>query len=195
MTPVNPKKRIVVGISGASGAIYGIRALQVLRTADDIESHLVVSQAAARTIAEETDYSLADVKALADVVHDNRDIGASIASGSFLVAGMLVAPCSIKSLSGIVHSFADTLLVRAADVCLKERRPLVLMVRETPFHAGHLDLCAKATSYGAIVMPPVPSFYHRPQTIDDIVNQTVGRALDLLGLHTAAVSRWTGVKG
>ncbi len=194
MTPVTPRIRIIVGISGASGAIYGIRALQVLRAADGVESHLVLSQAAARTIAEETDLSLADVKALADVVHDNRDIGAAIASGSFITAGMLVAPCSIKSLSGIVHGFADNLLIRAADVCLKERRPLVLMVRETPFHAGHLELCSKAAAYGAVIMPPVPAFYHRPKTIDDIIDQSVGRALDVLGLHTDVVSRWQGTQ-
>ena len=186
--------RIIVGISGASGAIYGIRTLQVLRAAGGIESHLVLSQAAGRTIVEETDLSVADVKALADVVHDNRDIGAAIASGSFVTAGMLVAPCSIKSLSGIVHGFADNLLIRAADVCLKERRPLVLMVRETPFHPGHLELCSKAAAYGAVVMPPVPAFYHRPKTIDDIIDQSVGRALDVLGLHTAVVSRWKETK-
>lgn len=191
---MSQKIRIVVGISGASGAIYGIRALEVLRAAGNVESHLVLSQAALRTIAEETDRSLADVKALADVVHDNRDIGAAIASGSFITAGMLVAPCSIKSLSGIAHGFADTLLIRAADVCLKERRPLVLMVRETPFHAGHLELCSKAASYGAVIMPPVPAFYHRPKTIDDIVDQSVGRALDVLGLHTDVVSRWKDAK-
>ena len=188
------KIRIVVGISGASGAIYGIRTLEVLRATGGVESHLVISQAATRTIAEETDLSVADVKALADVVHDNRDIGAALASGSFITAGMLVAPCSIKSLSGIVHGFADNLLIRAADVCLKERRPLVLMVRETPFHAGHLELCSKAVAYGAVVMPPVPAFYHRPKTIEDIVDQSVGRALDLLGLHTDVVKRWQETK-
>ncbi|MGY8992747.1 MAG: UbiX family flavin prenyltransferase, partial [Rhodospirillales bacterium] len=163
MTPA----RIIVGISGASGAIYGIRALEMLLGCEGVESHLVLSQAAGRTIAEETDWVPADVKALADVVHDNRDIGSSIASGSFITAGMLVAPCSIKSLSGIVHGYAENLLVRAADVCLKERRPLVLMVRETPLHPGHLELASKAAAYGAVVMPPVPAFYHRPKTVDD----------------------------
>jgi 4-hydroxy-3-polyprenylbenzoate decarboxylase len=186
MTPA----RIIVGISGASGAIYGIRALEMLLGCEGVESHLVLSQAAGRTIAEETDWVPADVKALADVVHDNRDIGSSIASGSFITAGMLVAPCSIKSLSGIVHGYAENLLVRAADVCLKERRPLVLMVRETPLHPGHLELASKAAAYGAVVMPPVPAFYHRPKTVDDIVNQSVGRALDMLGLHTEFVQRW-----
>lgn len=182
--------RIIVGISGASGAVYGVRALEMLRQTDGVESHLVLSAAGQRTIAEEMDVTPGEVKALADVVHDDRDIGAPIASGSFLSTGMLVAPCSIKSLSGIVHGFADSLLIRAADVCLKERRTLVLMVRETPLHPGHLELALKAAAYGAVVMPPVPAFYHRPQTVDDIVNQTVGRALDMFGLHTAYVSRW-----
>ena len=187
--------RVIVGISGASGAIYGVRALEMLRQCEGVESHLVMSQAAGRTIAEETDVTPAEVKALAHVVHDNRDIGASIASGSFVTAGMLVAPCSIKSLSGIVHGYADNLLIRAADVCLKERRTLVLMLRETPLHPGHLELASKAASYGAVVMPPVPAFYHRPKTVDDIVNQSVGRALDMLGLHTKFVSRWKDADG
>jgi 4-hydroxy-3-polyprenylbenzoate decarboxylase len=184
-------KRIIVAITGASGAIYGIRALELLRAAG-VETHLVVSPSGTRTIAEETDRSLEDVKALASEVHGFKDIGASIASGSFRVDGMLVAPCSVKTLSAIAHCAADELVARAADVQLKERRRVVLLFRETPLHAGHIAIMERATMNGAVVMPPVPAFYHRPATIDDIVTQTVGRALDLFDIDTRAVRRWNG---
>ena len=168
-------KRLIVGISGASGAIYGVRLLQVLRDVTDIETHLVMSQAARQTLSLETDFSLREVQALADVTHDARDIAASISSGSFQTLGMVIFPCSIKTLSGIVHSYTDGLLTRAADVVLKERRPLVLCVRETPLHLGHLRLMTQAAEIGAVIMPPVPAFYHRPQSLDDVINQTVNR--------------------
>ncbi|MFM8640597.1 MAG: UbiX family flavin prenyltransferase [Planctomycetota bacterium] len=184
-------KRIIVAITGASGAIYGIRTLELLRAAG-VESHLVVSPSGTRTIAEETDRTLDEVKALASEVHGFKDIGASIASGSFRVDGMLVAPCSVKTLSAIAHCSADELVARAADVQLKERRRVVLLFRETPLHAGHIAIMERATMNGAIVMPPVPAFYHRPATIDDIVTQTVGRALDLFDIDTRAVRRWNG---
>lgn len=185
-----PMKRLVIGISGASGVIYGVRALEVLKAVPDIETHLVLSAAAKRTLVEETDRTVESVEALADVVHSHRDIGAAIASGSFRTEGMLVAPCSIKTLAGIAHCYSDNLLTRAADVCLKERRRLVLLVRETPLHLGHIDLMAQATRCGAIVMPPVPAFYTRPATIDDVVEHTVGKALDLFDLPHRLVKRW-----
>ena len=183
-------RRVIIGISGASGAIFGIRALEALKSVADIESHLVMSPSAGRTIAEETYWLVKDVQALADVVHSHADIGASVASGSFRTAGMLVAPCSIKSLSGIVHSYNDNLLTRAADVCLKERRPLVLLVRETPLHLGHLELMAQAARYGATVLPPVPAFYNRPQSIDDVVNHIIGKAFDQMGIPHRLFRRW-----
>lgn len=183
-------RRIIVGISGASGAIYGIRMLEVLQGADDIEVHLIMSSSAGQTVADETDWKLADVKALADVVHNNKDIGASLSSGSFRTAGMIVAPCSVKTLSGIVNSYDDNLLTRAADVCLKEKRRVVLLVRETPLHLGHLELMARAARYGAVVMPPVPAYYHRPKTLDDVINQTVGKALDLFDVPHRLFRRW-----
>jgi len=182
---------ITVAISGASGAIYGVEALRLLREIG-IPVHLVISELGAQTISIETDLSLDDVRAMADVVHSNKDLTASIASGSFQTRGMLVAPCSIKTLSGIANSFSMNLLVRAADVTLKERRPLVLMVRETPFHAGHLRLMSHAASAGARIMPPVPAFYTRPQSVEDIVRHSVGRALDLLGVEHETIDRWMG---
>ncbi len=187
-------KRLIIGISGASGAIYGVRLLQVLETVADVETHLVMSQAARQTLVLETDFSLRDVQALADVVHDARDIAASISSGSFKTAGMVILPCSIKTLSGIVNSYTDGLLTRAADVVLKERRPLVLCVRETPLHLGHLRLMTQAAEIGAVIMPPVPAFYHRPQTLDDVINQTVNRVLDLFDIELPEdlFTRWTG---
>lgn len=187
-------KRLIVGISGASGAIYGVRLLQVLRDVADIETHLVMSSAARQTLSLETDFSLRDVQAMADVVHDARDIAASISSGSFKTAGMVVLPCSIKTLSGIVNSYTDGLLTRAADVVLKERRPLVLCVRETPLHLGHLRLMTQAAELGAIIMPPVPAFYHAPKTLDDIINQTVNRVLDQfdIALPEDLFARWLG---
>jgi flavin prenyltransferase len=185
-----PMRRLIVGISGASGVIYGIRTLQVLREIPDIETHLVLTPSAKRTISEETDWAAEAVEALADVVHNHRDIGAAIASGSFQTMGMLVAPCSIKSLSGIVNSYSDNLLIRAADVCLKEQRRLVLMVRETPFHLGHLELMANAARYGALIVPPVPAFYNKPQSIDDIIDHSVGKALDLFGIGHRLYKRW-----
>ncbi|WP_431138872.1 UbiX family flavin prenyltransferase [Enterobacter mori] len=187
-------KRLIIGISGASGAIYGVRLLQVLRDVADVETHLVMSQAARQTLSLETDLSLRDVQALADVVHDARDIAASISSGSFKTAGMVILPCSIKTLSGIVNSYTDTLVTRAADVVLKERRPLVLCVRETPLHLGHLRLMTQAAELGAVIMPPVPAFYHRPQTLDDIINQTVNRVLDQfdIDLPKDLFTRWQG---
>ena len=187
-------KRLIVGISGASGAIYGVRLLQVLRDVAGIETQLVMSQAARQTLSLETDLSLRDVQALADVVHDARDIAASISSGSFKTAGMVILPCSIKTLSGIVNSYTDTLVTRAADVVLKERRPLVLCVRETPLHLGHLRLMTQAAELGAVIMPPVPAFYHRPQTLDDVINQTVNRVLDQfdIDLPEDLFTRWQG---
>lgn len=187
-------KRLIVGISGASGAIYGVRLLQVLRDVACVETHLVMSQAARQTLSLETDLSLRDVQALADVVHDARDIAASVSSGSFKTAGMVILPCSIKTLSGIVNSYTDTLVTRAADVVLKERRPLVLCVRETPLHLGHLRLMTQAAELGAVIMPPVPAFYHRPQTLDDVINQTVNRVLDQfdIDLPEDLFTRWQG---
>lgn len=189
------KRRLIVGITGASGVIYGIRALELLRHLPDIETHLVLSPSAVRTMTEETDWDVDGVKALADHVHSYRDIGAAISSGSFKTMGMLVAPCSIKTLSGIAQSYNDELIVRAADVCLKERRRVVLLLRETPLHAGHIALLDQVTRNGAIVMPPVPAFYHRPQTLDDIINQTVGRALDLFDIDAHVVKRWKDTPG
>lgn len=195
MTHPGPPRRVIVAITGASGVLYGVRALEALAALPGVETHLILSQAAGRTLAAETDLSPAQVRALADVVHDARDIGASIASGSFATLGMLVAPCSIKTLSGIATCYADTLVVRAADVCLKERRRLVLLVRETPLHAGHLDLMARATASGAVIMPPVPALYARPQSVEEIIGHTVGRALDLFGLDSGLAPRWTGGSG
>jgi 4-hydroxy-3-polyprenylbenzoate decarboxylase len=185
------RSRLIIALTGASGAIYGIRALQFLAKLPEIETHLILSPAAARTIDAETDWSVARLRELASKVHNYRDIGAGLASGSYRTSGMLVAPCSVKTLSGIVNSYADNLIVRAADVCLKERRRLVLLLRETPLHLGHIELMAEATRMGAVVMPPVPGFYHRPRTIDDLVDQTVGRALDLFDLDLGIVKRWT----
>jgi 4-hydroxy-3-polyprenylbenzoate decarboxylase len=188
-------RRIIIAITGASGAVYGIRALELLRGIPDVETHLVMTKAARATIGYETDRSVAEVRALADVVHSENDLGASISSGSFRTAGMLVAPCSVKTLSGIASSYDESLVVRAADVVLKERRRLVLLLRETPLHAGHLRLMSDVTASGAIVMPPVPAFYTRPASVADIVDHTVGRALDLLDVDTDAVQRWTGDRG
>lgn len=184
-------ERIVVGISGASGAIYGIRALELLAAAGR-ETHLVITRAARATIAEETQYRVRDVVAMADHSYSDGDLGAALASGSYRTEGMIVAPCSVKTLSGIAHSYDDTLLVRAADVTMKERRRLVLLVRETPLHAGHLRLMQQATESGAVIMPPVPAFYNHPASIDDLVTHTVARALDCLGIDTASLARWTG---
>ena len=183
------KRRLIVGISGASGTIYGVRMLETLRAAG-IETHLVMTKSAETTLAYETGLKVAEVHGLADIVHPNTDIGASIWSGSFKTAGMIVAPCSIRSLSEIAHGVTGSLLSRAADVVLKERRRLVLLVRESPLHLGHLRSMAAVTEIGAIVLPPVPSFYAKPETVDDIVNHTVGRALDLFDIDTGLVQRW-----
>ena len=187
-------KRLIVGISGASGVIYGIRLLQVLQALPDTETHLVMSQSARQTLALESDYSVREVQALADVVHDIRDIGASISSGSFKTHGMALLPCSMKTLSGIVHSYSDNLLTRAADVILKERRTLVLGVRETPLHLGHLRMMTTAAEMGAVIMPPVPAFYHRPEKVMDIVDQTVNRVLDQFDIELPEdlFARWQG---
>ncbi|MFZ3389612.1 MULTISPECIES: UbiX family flavin prenyltransferase [Buttiauxella] len=187
-------KRLIVGISGASGATYGVRLLQVLQQLPDIETHLILSNAARQTLALETDISLREVQALADVVHDARDIAASLSSGSFKTHGMVILPCSIKTLSGIVHSYTDGLLTRAADVVLKERRPLVLCVRETPLHLGHLRLMTQAAELGAVIMPPMPAFYHRPQSVQDIIDQTVNRVLDQFDIELPQdlFTRWKG---
>lgn len=189
-------RRLIVGISGASGVIYGIRLLEVLQGVADVETHLVVSTAAAQTIGLETDYSVADVEALADTVYRFRDIAAAIASGSFRTAGMVVIPCSIKTLAGIAHSYSDNLMLRAADVVLKDRRRLVLVPRETPLHLGHLRLLTQVAEMNAIVAPPMPAFYHQPQTVDEIVNQTVNRVLDLfdITLPQDLFQRWQGAK-
>ena len=186
-----PPRRLVVGITGASGTIYGIRMLELLRETG-IETHLVMSKSAELTLAYETDYKPKDVRALATVNHPNADIGATISSGSFQTIGMVVAPCSIKTMSEIATGVTSTLMSRAADVVLKERRRLVLALRETPLHGGHLRTMTQLADMGAILAPVMPAFYSRPKTIDDIVNHTVGRLLDLFGIENAAVKRWHG---
>jgi 4-hydroxy-3-polyprenylbenzoate decarboxylase len=184
-------KRVVVGITGASGAIYGIRLLERLRKDPGVEVHLVASAAGKRTLVEETGFSVRQVEALAHVVYDDRDIGASIASGSFRTAGMVVAPCSIKTLAALATCHADTLIARAGDVTLKEGRPLLALVREAPLHVGHLRQMLAFAEMGGIVFPPAPAFYQRPQSVDDIVSHTVGRVLERMGLRSEGVPEWT----
>ncbi len=188
-------KRLVVGITGASGVIYGIRLLEVLRASDEVETHLIISPAAKATIAQETDWKVSAVEALADAVYDTRDIGAAIASGSFATVGMVIIPCSIKTLSAVAHSYSADLISRAADVTLKEGRPLVLVVRETPLHLGHLRLMLRAAEAGAVIFPPVPAWYGRPKTLDEVINGTVGRVLLRLGLDNTLYTRWEGMSG
>jgi 4-hydroxy-3-polyprenylbenzoate decarboxylase len=183
--------RLVVGMSGASGAIYGIRILEVLRRIG-VETHLVMSDSAKRTIAYETDHSVDAVRKLATHHHDINDVGACISSGSFKHDGMVIAPCSIKTLSALAHSFNTNLLIRAGDVTLKERRKLVLMLRETPLHLGHLRLMVHATEAGAVLVPPLPAFYHRPKTLEQIIDQSVQKALDQFGVEGDLFARWTG---
>jgi 4-hydroxy-3-polyprenylbenzoate decarboxylase len=185
-------RRLIVGITGASGAIYGVRLLRLLQ-ASDIETHLVMSRSAKVALTQELDVSVADVLALADVVHQVDNIGASISSGSFRTQGMVIAPCSMRSLSEIVTGVTSSLLTRAADVVLKERRRLVLLVREAPLHLGHLRSMTAATEMGAIVYPPVPAFYARPENLEQMVDHTLGRVLDLFDIETKAVSRWAGL--
>ena len=191
------KKKIIVGISGASGVIYAIRLLEILRDVDDVETHLVMSTAAAQTIGLETDFVASDVEKLADVVYKFRDIAAAISSGSFKTDGMIIVPCSMKTLSGIAYSFSDNLLLRAADVVLKDRRKLIIVPRETPLHLGHLKAMTQVIEIGAILAPAMPAFYHRPKTIDDIINQTVNRLLDLLDIELGddLFERWQGGAG
>ena len=187
-------RRIVVAISGASGAIYGVRALEVLRADPSIEIHAIISKGARATIEYETDRSVADVAKLAHVLYEEGDLAAGPASGTFQTSGMLVAPCSIRTMSAIAHSLNDNLIVRAADVHLKERRPLVLMVRETPLHAGHLKSMHELALYGATILPPVPGFYVLPKTVAEIVDHSVGKALDQLGIAHELFERWSGPK-
>jgi 4-hydroxy-3-polyprenylbenzoate decarboxylase len=184
--------RLIVGISGASGVIYGIRLLEVLKGLPDVETHLVVSNGGKLTISLESKIPLRQVEELASVVHSDQNLAATIASGSFRTDGMIVAPCSMKTLSGIVSSYADTLMVRAADVVLKERRRLVLIPREMPLHEGHCRLMYEAARLGAVIAPPMPAFYNDPKTVDDVINHTVGRVLDLFGLDSGLVKRWRG---
>jgi 4-hydroxy-3-polyprenylbenzoate decarboxylase len=188
---MNDRRRIIVGITGATGIAYGIRVLEFLRTAD-VETHLIVSKAGHLTRGYETNLSARDLETLADVNYAPADIGAAIASGSFRTIGMVIAPCSIRTLAEIASCATSSLLTRAADVCLKERRRVVLLVRETPLHTGHLRAMLAATEMGAVVMPPVPAFYTQPRTIQDIVDQTVGRALDLFGIEAPGIRRWSG---
>jgi 4-hydroxy-3-polyprenylbenzoate decarboxylase len=186
--------RLIVGISGASGVIYGIRMLEVLKDQPDVETHLVISNGAKLNISLETDWDVKDVEALADEVHSDQNLAATIASGSFKTGGMVVAPCSMKTLSGVVNSYADTLIVRAADVILKENRQLVLMPRETPLHAGHCRLLHEAALMGISIAPPMPAFYNNPQSIDDLINHNVGRVLDLFDIDNSIVKRWAGAQ-
>jgi 4-hydroxy-3-polyprenylbenzoate decarboxylase len=187
-------KRLVVGFSGATGIIYGIRLLEVLRNVDNIETHLIISNAAKQTITLETNHTVEQVESLADKCYKFNDVAAAIASGSYKTIGMVVIPCAIKTLSGIANAYSDNLILRAADVNLKERRKLVLALRETPLHLGHLRLMTQVVEMGGIIMPPMPAFYHRPQTLDDIINQTVNRVLDVLDIDLPQdlCERWPG---
>lgn len=187
--------QLIVGMSGASGVIYGIRLLQVLQQESNIETHLILSDSAKLNIAVETQFSAKAVQAMADHVHSNKDIGATIASGSFKSNGMIIAPCSIKTLSAVANCYADSLIVRAADVMLKERRRLVLVPRETPLHTGHCELLLQASRSGAILAPPMPAHYIKPQSVDDLVDHHVGRVLDLFDIDPGIVKRWQGTQG
>lgn len=183
-------RRIIVGMTGASGVIYGVRTLMHLRAMEGIETHLVMTEGAEANLRIETGFAIDEVRALADVVHRPDNLAASLASGSFRTEGMMVVPCSIRSLSGIVNSYAETLLVRAADVVLKERRRLVLVVREAPLHKGHLELMVRAADLGATILPPMPAFYHQPRTIEDLVDQTIGKMFDLFDIEHRLFRRW-----
>jgi 4-hydroxy-3-polyprenylbenzoate decarboxylase len=184
--------RIIVGITGASGARYGIRLLEVLRAYKEVESHLIITEAGKRTILLETDYPIGKVEALAHYVYDNQDLAAPLTSGSFSTAGMIIVPCSVKTLSGLANSFNSNLLIRAGDVTLKERRKLVVVFRETPLHLGHLRLLVRLAETGAIILPPFPAFYHHPRTISDLIDHTVGKILDQFGLEHQLFKRWEG---
>lgn len=186
----NKKMRIIIGISGASGPQYGIRLLEVLKKFENIETHLVISEGAKKNILLESDWPVEQVEALADFVYSNNDLAASISSGSFRTEGMVIAPCSVKTLSGVANSFNTNLLIRAGDVVLKEKRKLIIIFRETPIHLGHLRLLAQVSEIGAIIMPPVPAFYHHPKTIQDIIDQTIGKVLDQFGLDNQLFKRW-----
>lgn len=194
LLPSTAPKRIIVAISGASGAIYGVRLLQMLRALGNVQTHLTVSDAGWLNIQQELELSHTEVEALADVVYPVRDVGAAIASGSFQCDGMVVAPCSMRMLAAVANGLSDNLMARAADVMLKERRRLILMVRETPLNLAHLRNMSSVTEMGGIIFPPVPSFYHRPQTLDDMVAHTVSRVVDLLGLPQPQAQRWSGLK-
>lgn len=184
--------RLIVGLSGASGVIYGIRLLEALKSMPDLETHVVLSKGAKLNIAIETEWQVKEVETLADVVHSDQNLAATIASGSYPTDGMIIVPCSMKTLSGVVNSYAESLLVRAADVVLKEQRRLILVPRETPLHVGHCRLLADAAQMGAVLVPPMPAFYNDPQSVDDIINHTVGRLLDLFGIDSGLVKRWKG---
>jgi len=184
--------RIIIGISGASGVIYGVELLRLILNRG-YETHLIITDVGKKNIEYETDYKVCDVEKMADYVYDNNDITSSLASGSFITTGMIIAPCSIKTLSGIANSYADNLLIRVADVALKERRKLILMVRETPLHIGHLHLMLLASELGALILPPVPSFYHKPEKIEDIIHQTIGKMFDYFGIQHDLFKRWEGV--
>ena len=194
VTKAGPGTRLIVAITGATGAVYGVRLLEVLRELPGVESHLLISEAGVLNLHQEMDLKRKDVEALADVVHNVRDVGASIASGSFLSDGMVIAPCSMKTLAAVAHGLSDNLITRAADVVLKERRRLVLMVRETPFNLAHLRNMTAVTEMGGIIFPPLPGFYHRPQTIAEMVDHTVGRVLDMFALPHQLTPRWQGIK-
>ena len=186
-------RRLIVGISGSSGAIYGVRLVEVLSTVSEVETHLIVSSGAEATISYETDHEPARVFAMADEVYHNSKVGAALASGTFVTDGMIVAPCSMKTLSSIANSYGSTLIARAADVCLKERRKLVLVTRETPLHLGHLRLMCRVTETGGVVLPPVPGFYTRPRSVTDIVDHTVTKILDQFGIEANLITRWAGI--
>ncbi|MBR7794355.1 UbiX family flavin prenyltransferase [Undibacterium sp. FT147W] len=193
-TSAPPKQRLIIAITGATGAVYGVRLLQVLQANPDVETHLLISEAGVLNLHQELDMKRKDVEAFADVVHHVRDVGASIASGSFQSDGMVVAPCSMKTLASVAHGMSDNLITRAADVVLKERRRLILMVRETPFNLAHLRNMTAVTEMGGIIFPPLPGFYHRPQSIQEMVDHTVGRVLDMFALPHELTPRWQGLK-
>ena len=185
-------RRIIVGITGATGVIYGIRLLEALKNAE-VETHLILSDARKKNILIETDYAIGDVERLASQVHDVENLASSISSGSFKTDGMVIVPCTVKTLSGVAHSYNDNLIVRAADVVLKERRRLILVVRETPLHKGHLELMSRVADLGGIILPPIPAFYHSPRTIDDLLDHTTGKILDLLEIENSLFARWKGM--